>query len=96
MLLQNNERLKERLDYVERRIEQIRSEGEVMSMDEFIHLLNTANQRRMTMLKEIGRVRARAIVKKRMEKPFSSVEELEQIELTWKQIRNILRENHIL
>ena len=96
MLLQNNERLKERLDYVERRIEQVRSEGEVMSMDEFIHLLNTADQRRMTMLKEIGRVRARAIIQKRQEKPFSSVEELEQIELTWKQIQNILRDNHIL
>ena len=95
-MIQNNERLKERLDYVEEMIGQIRSQGKVTSVDEFIHMLNTATKQRILSLNHIGQSRARGILEMRTKKPFSSVEDLEEIGMNWKRIRNLLRDNNVL
>lgn len=95
-MLQNNSRLQERLEYVEKKIQSIRTCGNVMSKERLLQILNSADVDEILSLAHVGTWRAYAILGSQKKKPFSSVEDLEEMGMGRKAIRNLLRDNHVL
>ena len=95
-MLQNNSRLQERLEYVEHKIQSIRTCGNVMSKERLLQILNSADVDEILSLAHVGTWRAYAILGSQKKKPFSSVEDLEEMGMGRKAIRNLLRDNHVL
>lgn len=78
-MLQNNSRLQERLEYVEKKIQSIRTCGNVMSKERLLQILNSADVDEILSLAHVGTWRAYAILGSQKKKPFSSVEDLEEM-----------------
>ena len=66
-----------------------------MSVEHFLQILNSADEDEILSLAHVGTWRAYTIMGSQ-KKPFTTVEDLEEIGMGRKAIRNLLRDNHVL